>query len=216
MKPCLFIKYLLILKCPSTILETTYAVMLIELGLVSICQFVSIVVAAALLIASAMLYDLFDRPLSWFSHVWLMAGLYGAPLLLSLLAGPAVYLLVYRRRLSRSLHLHKEIESLMFIPRAQHVQLFLHAHAVLLTVAVFAMTAMGLRMTYLLGLGLVFYGISMLINYVTRFNLNGMYLFLFRPIELLFIPNGYIFDQTRDGCTCTSLASSFRSSTTPA
>lgn len=149
--------------------------MCIELALIIVVQLVSIIIAVGLMITSALLYDLFDRPLSWYTHIWLTAGLYGAPLLLGLLAGPATYLFVYRRRLSRSLHLHKEFESLMLvIPRAQHVQLFLHAQTVLLIVGVFALTALGVRSVYMLVVGLVFHGGSMLINYVLRFHLRGM------------------------------------------
>lgn len=150
--------------------------MLTELGLITAVQLFTVIVTALLIVFCAFLYDSFGRPLSWLTNVWLSIGLYGAPLLAGLMAGPAIYFGVYRRRLSRSLHLHKEFELLMLvIKRSYHVQLFLHAQAVLLALALIVVSVAlpQARSVYMVLLVLVCYGLSTLVNYALRMHRHG-------------------------------------------
>lgn len=180
--------------------ETTYVVMLVELALITFVQLLTVVAAGMLVFGAAWFYDLVGHSMSWFTHVWLTAGLYGVPLWVGLLLGPVVYLQIYRRMLRRSLHQHKEFDAIMtLIRRSYHVQLFIHAHALLNVVALVVLTAMGIRSAYLVVFGLVFYGASTLVNYVLRFHVCGM---LFHQLY----SNGILMrnhaPQTRAGCMC--------------
>lgn len=153
--------------------ETAFAVMLCELALVAAIQLVAVAAAGGVLLLAAVVYDVAGRPMSWFSNVWLSAGLYGAPLVMVLLAAPAVYMAVYRRRLARRLHRHKEFETLMVVPRGQHVQLFGLAQGLLLVGVVLVMTACGWRAAYMAVVQLVFVGAAALVNLVTGWHLRG-------------------------------------------
>lgn len=154
--------------------EISYFMMLAELTFIFVVQLVAVVVSGLLAVGAGSLYDAVGYSMSYYSNVWLTTGLFAVPMLIGLLAGPVFYLQFYQRLLRKALHQYKDFDNTMTVVRqSYHVQLFMHAHALVCVVALIALTALGVRSAYLLAVGLVFYGVTTLVNYALRLHVCG-------------------------------------------
>lgn len=144
-----------------------------EFGIIYAVQIFSLAFSAAIVLLLAVIYDAAHRSLSWYSNPWLLFGIYMCPLFFGLGFGPAIYFLVYNKRVSNKLLQNKDIDDIAILKRGYQVQLFLHAHCLILIGVVLIMTIMGVRSAFLIMIGLIFYGLSMFISLFSKMQLRG-------------------------------------------
>ncbi|KAJ6642253.1 Endoplasmic reticulum metallopeptidase 1, partial [Pseudolycoriella hygida] len=120
-------------------------------------QLVSIVLAAGIVILLAFIYDKGSRSMSWYSNPWLMVGIYYCPLFFCLGIVPSLYVM-YRKT--------------DVIKQAYFAQMFQHAQCLILVLITIALTALGVRSTFIIVLTLIFYTLTTYVNYFTKLQLR--------------------------------------------
>ncbi|XP_030558517.1 endoplasmic reticulum metallopeptidase 1-like [Drosophila novamexicana] len=126
--------------------------------LVLTIQFISFVLGLALPIVVAYVFDKLGLSLTYYSSPLLVIGLFVCPSLIGLSLPITIYYIFQRNdKISTSYHL----------------QLALHAHAVILALLIFGFTLFGLRSTYIFLISLIFYVISLAFNLLTTLHDRG-------------------------------------------
>ncbi|XP_050743758.1 endoplasmic reticulum metallopeptidase 1-like [Drosophila biarmipes] len=125
----------------------------------------------ALPLLMAVLYDVSDRTLTYYSNNWLVIGLYICPAIIGMALPPTIY------------HSFKNNDKLS---HSYHIYIDSHAHCVVLAFLAILLTAIGLRIPYMCMLSLVFYAVSLLINLLTTLHDRGYYWVLTVQIVQLF------------------------------
>ncbi|XP_055917041.1 endoplasmic reticulum metallopeptidase 1 isoform X2 [Eupeodes corollae] len=115
-------------------------------------QLLSVILAVGFTVLLGIILDLVGLPLSWYSQTWMAFGLYFCPMFFFLGILPAIYL-----------QKTKEYG----IPLGIAVQLFMHAHCLILVLITIPMICFGIRSAFLLMVGIIFYTLSVIINLVT-------------------------------------------------
>ncbi|XP_037717354.1 endoplasmic reticulum metallopeptidase 1-like isoform X2 [Drosophila subpulchrella] len=119
----------------------------------------------------AVMYDVSDRTLTYYSNNWLVIGLYICPAIIGMVLPSTIY------------HSFKTNENLS---HSYHIYIGLHAHCVVLSFLAIVLTVIGLRIPYMCMLSLVFYVVSLLINLLTTLHDRGYYWVLTVQIIQLF------------------------------
>ncbi|KAH8401893.1 hypothetical protein KR009_008524 [Drosophila setifemur] len=109
----------------------------------------------------AVIFDAGDRSLTYFTHNWLVFGLYVCPAVIGLVIPLTIY------------YTWKPNDKLS---HPYHLQLSLHAHLVIFALIALILTAMGFRSQYLSVISMIFYGGALLINLLTKLHDRGKYL----------------------------------------
>lgn len=148
--------------------------MLTEFGIIFIAQLLSLVVGAGLVLLLAVIYDAAYRSMSWFTSTWLMFGLYMCPLFFGLGLGPAIYLIVYKRRVKKTLQKEANFEEMAILKQSYQIQLFLHAQCIIYIFLLILLTALGIRSGFLILIAIIFYGITTFINFFSKLQLRGI------------------------------------------
>lgn len=121
-------------------------------GIIFGIQLVSVCLATGFTIGLGILIDSMGYPLSWYSNNWLLFGLYFCPMFFFLGILPAIYL-----------HKTKEYG----IPLGIAIQLFMHAHCLILVLVTIPLIAFGIRSAFLIMISILFYAVSVIINLTT-------------------------------------------------
>ncbi|XP_060653125.1 endoplasmic reticulum metallopeptidase 1 isoform X2 [Drosophila nasuta] len=148
---------------------------LTRFGIVLGIQLVSLALALGLAVLVAVFMDGVDRSLSWFTHMWLIIGLYGFPIIFGMSILPSLYLEKTK----------KDLLSLGF-----RVQLFMHSHCICLIILLIALTAMGIRSACFLMICVFFDIIALIVNLVTKWHRKA-YLFAIAVMVCQVLPFVY-------------------------
>ncbi|XP_032590409.1 endoplasmic reticulum metallopeptidase 1 isoform X2 [Drosophila grimshawi] len=97
--------------------------------------------------------DVVHLPLSWFTHNWLLLGLYFCPFFFGLAIVPALYF---------------HYTATDRFPIGQRVQLLLHCHCLLLALLTLVLTTCGIRSAFVLMLSCLFYTVGLVFNLATN------------------------------------------------
>ncbi|EDW61967.2 endoplasmic reticulum metallopeptidase 1 [Drosophila virilis] len=125
---------------------------------VLIVQAVSFVLGLVLPIVVSYVFDNFGLSLSYYSTPLLMIGLYVCPSLIGLSLPITIYYILQRNDK---------------ISNAYHLQLALHAQAVILALLTIGLTLFGLRSAYIFVVPLIFYVLSLALNLLTTLHDRG-------------------------------------------
>ncbi|XP_055702540.1 endoplasmic reticulum metallopeptidase 1-like isoform X2 [Phlebotomus papatasi] len=151
-----------------------------ELIKVLIAHLVSIVVGIGLCFLLMVIYDAAGRPLSYYSELWLLYGIYFSPFYLGLALGPMLYFTLKKKHPLTVSH---------------EVQLFLHSHALLLSVLLIITTGARIRSAYIILVALIFYcassGLSTIFRLVNHRRLGWIYFHII-GLVLPFIFSAYL------------------------
>ncbi|XP_034106704.1 endoplasmic reticulum metallopeptidase 1 isoform X1 [Drosophila albomicans] len=115
-------------------------------------QILAVVAGAALTLIIAVFMDLIHLPLSWFTHNWLMLGLYFCPFFVGLGMVPAFYFQYTKNPR---------------FPIGQRVQLLLHCHCLFLALLTLVLTICSIRSAFVLMLTCLFYTVGVVFNIST-------------------------------------------------
>ncbi|XP_059614556.1 endoplasmic reticulum metallopeptidase 1-like isoform X2 [Phlebotomus argentipes] len=136
---------------------------LLELGKICAVHILSIILGIGLCLLLMVIYKAVGRALGFYSELWLLYGIYFSPFYLGLALGPCLYF-TFRKLPLRINH---------------EVQLFLHAHALLLALIMIIMTGLRIRSAYLLTVLVIFYcassGISAVFRLVNHRHIGWIY-----------------------------------------
>lgn len=143
-----------------------------QFGIIFAVQLLSLAFGSIIVLLLALIYDAANRSLSWYSNPWLIFGIYMCPLFFGFGVGPSIYLLVYKIRVAKKLTKSQDLD-MAVLRRGTQIQLFLHAHCLILIFIVLIMTIMSIRSAFMLMIGLVFYGMSMFINLFSKLQRRG-------------------------------------------
>lgn len=144
-----------------------------QFGIIFAIQILSLAFGAIIVILLALIYDAANRSLSWYSNPWFLFGIYMCPLFFGFGVGPSIYLLVYKRRVVNKLSKSQDLDDMAVLKRGTQIQLFLHAHCLILIFIVLILTILSIRSAFMLMIGLVFYGMSMFINLFSKLQRRG-------------------------------------------
>ncbi|XP_017960616.1 endoplasmic reticulum metallopeptidase 1-like [Drosophila navojoa] len=122
------------------------------LTLVLVVQVICFVLGLALPLIVAHLFDNWGYSLAYYSTPLLVIGLYVCPSLIGLSLPLTIYFAVQRNDK---------------ISNGYHVQLALHAQAILLTLLTIGLTVIGIRSTYVVVIPLIFYVLPLALNLLT-------------------------------------------------
>ncbi|KRG04648.1 endoplasmic reticulum metallopeptidase 1 [Drosophila mojavensis] len=127
--------------------------------LVLIIQTICCVLGLALPLIVAHVMDNWQQSLTYYSSPLLLIGLYVCPSLIGL---------------SLPLTIYFSFQHNAKISRSYHLQLALHAQAVILAILTIALTAYGLRTAYILVIPLIFYVLALALNLLTTLHDRGL------------------------------------------
>ncbi|EDW09407.2 endoplasmic reticulum metallopeptidase 1 [Drosophila mojavensis] len=113
------------------------------------------------------LFDAGNGSLTYFTHTWLMIGLYICPAIIGLSLPTTLYY-----------SLRKNLK----ISHAYHLHMSLHAHCVVLALIAIVLTAISLRTPYLCMISILFYSAALLINLLSSLHDRGYYWVLITEI----------------------------------
>ncbi|XP_005177924.1 endoplasmic reticulum metallopeptidase 1 isoform X1 [Musca domestica] len=126
--------------------------------LIEVLHILGIVLALGLPLLMAVMFDAGDRSMTWFSQKWLVFGLYVCPSLIGLCLPTLLYL-----SFNKNDKLRKSFK----------IQMILHAHALFLALICIVLTFVGLRSSYVFMISLLFYGIALILNFLTTLHNRG-------------------------------------------
>lgn len=140
-------------------------------------QLISVLGAAGIVIVLSIIYDAVNRSMSWYSHPWIIFGIYLCPLAFVLGLGPALYITIRNR-------LAKKDETLKRTTRSYQIQMFLHAQCFLFSIFLLIFTALMLKTTFIFTFIVMFYFFAAFINLVFKFLHHGKDIYMFNELLL--------------------------------
>lgn len=150
------------------IVGLSYPQILGEFGIIIVVQLISIVGAAGIVIILSIIYDAVNRSMSWYSHPWIVFGIYLCPLAFVLGLGPAVYITIRNRMAKKDEKLLKPRTT-----QSYQIQMFLHAQCFLFSIFMLICTAIMLKTTFIFTFIVMFYFFAAFINLVFKFLHHG-------------------------------------------
>ncbi|KAH8415789.1 hypothetical protein KR222_001064, partial [Zaprionus bogoriensis] len=129
-------------------------------GIILALHVLGMVLCLGLPLLMALLFDAGNQSLSYFTHTWLMIGLYVCPAIVGLSLPTTLY---YSLRKNQA------------ISHAYHLHMSLHAHCVVLSLIAIILTAISLRTPYLCMISTLFYSAALLINLLSTLHERGYY-----------------------------------------
>lgn len=133
-------------------------------------QLLTQLIAAGIVYALAIVYDLSGRSMSWYSNHWLVAGIYLCPLFFLLGSGPALYIAI-KNRYGRS-----SAKSTTSATQSYIVQMFLHAQCLLFSVFGLLLTILMWKSAFIFVLPVSFATVTSLLNVCFKLCHHGEYL----------------------------------------
>ncbi|XP_030375114.1 endoplasmic reticulum metallopeptidase 1 isoform X2 [Scaptodrosophila lebanonensis] len=118
-----------------------------------IVQIIAVFAAGILCFFLGILMDLMHLPMSWFTHSWLILGLYFCPLFFGFAIVPALYF-----------HFTPDVR----FPIGHRVQLLLHCHCLFLSLLTLVLTICGIRSAFIFMLTILFYTVALIFNLATK------------------------------------------------
>lgn len=141
--------------------------------MIFIVEVISVGLGIGVILLLASIYDSTHKSMSWFTDTWLILGIYIAPMVCIFALGPVIYLILYKKWVAKKQQKSDEVPSLK---RSHQVQMFLHAHALILAIVLVVLTAVGILTGFVVLITLTCYAISMLLNLITSLQLRGRYM----------------------------------------
>ncbi|XP_064542476.1 endoplasmic reticulum metallopeptidase 1 isoform X2 [Drosophila montana] len=132
------------IKLPKMLKRTLHTFILLILGVVA---------GATLPLIIAVFMDITHMPLSWFTHNWLMLGLYFCPFFFGVAIVPALYF---------------HYTATDRFPIGQRVQLLMHCHCLFLALLTLVLTICSIRSAFVLMLTCMFYTVGLVFNLATN------------------------------------------------
>ncbi|EDW01024.1 endoplasmic reticulum metallopeptidase 1 isoform X1 [Drosophila grimshawi] len=123
-----------------------------KFGILAALQLCGVCLSLGLVFCIALFLDAVGLSMSWFSHTWMVFGLYFCPMFFGLGILPAIY---FSRTKEHGL------------PLGYGIQLLMHSHCLILTVITIVMISFNIRSAFILLICIGFYTISVLINMAT-------------------------------------------------
>lgn len=124
-------------------------------------QLLSVILAFAANMVIAIFVDAVGSSLSWYSHMWILFGLYFCPFFFVLGIGQSL-LFTYKFLWNQKLSINTT------------TQMVLHSHCLILIALLIIMTSTGIRSSFIIMISVFFYVISVLLNIVlNRFYKHG-------------------------------------------
>lgn len=142
-----------------------------ELAIAIVCQLITIVLAALVLLSLATVYDWANRSLSWFSNPWLIFGIYLCPLIIMLALGPMFYLWSYQKRTESKWNPMSSVN----MNHSCLVQIYMHSHAIIIAVLVVGLLSIGIKSAFIFSMALAFYTVAIFANVLLNWQSSGMY-----------------------------------------
>ncbi|XP_017147750.1 endoplasmic reticulum metallopeptidase 1 isoform X5 [Drosophila miranda] len=118
-----------------------------------VVQLFAVITAVTLTVFLGWFMDLVHLPMSWFTHSWLILGLYFTTFIFGLAIVPALY------------YHYTQHDKL---PIGQRVQMLLHCHCLFLAIFTIVLTICGVRSVFVLMLSCLFYTMALIINLATK------------------------------------------------
>ncbi|XP_034479191.1 endoplasmic reticulum metallopeptidase 1-like [Drosophila innubila] len=144
----------------SRVSEQSLCRIYIWFGILLALHVLGMILCLGLPLLMAIVFDAGDRSLTYFTHIWLMFGLFICPAIIGLVLPTTIYY-SFRKNLN--------------ISHAYHLQMSLHAHSVLLSIIAIVLTAISLRTPYLCMISTLFYSAALLINLLSSLHDRGYY-----------------------------------------
>ncbi|XP_055917715.1 endoplasmic reticulum metallopeptidase 1 isoform X1 [Eupeodes corollae] len=135
-------------------------------------QVVALLLGTALSLLVALFMDAINHSLTWFSQMWLLIGLYFCPMFFGMGIVPAIYC-QYKKRDQLSLGFR--------------IQMFMHAHCVLLVILTLAITCCGYRSGFMPMLAVLFDVVALIVNLITKWHRRA-YIFALTVIICQILP----------------------------
>lgn len=155
----------------------TYPQILGEFGIIVVVQLLSVVGAAGIVIVLSLIYDAVDRSMSWYSHPWIIFGIYLCPLAFVLGLGPALYITIRNRLAKKEEKLLKPSTTTSY-----QIQMFLHAQCFLFSIFMLIFTALMLKTAFIFTFIVMFYFFAAFINLVFKLLHHGKDIFFTKCI----------------------------------
>lgn len=140
------------LKSMSTRSGLTIGEVIVELLICVGCHLVGICFGTGVTLLLAIIYDAVGRSMSWYSSPWLLFGLYMCPFLITVSLPVIVWADNFKRGILSTSH---------------QVQLYIHAHFLLLLTVLIVMTALNIRSAYILLVSVIFQTSASLLNWIS-------------------------------------------------
>lgn len=154
--------------------------MICEFLIILVVQLVTIVLAAAVVMLLATIYDAVGRSMSWFSYPWILFGIYLCPFSFVLGIVPTTYVIITRRMEA------KREKGTPTTTLSYKIQMFLHAQCTLLSLFSLVMTIMQVKTAFLLYMIVLFYALAMIINLAFRLLHHGKLYEWIHKITMIF------------------------------
>ncbi|EDW61973.1 endoplasmic reticulum metallopeptidase 1 isoform X1 [Drosophila virilis] len=138
------------IKLQKMLKRTLHTFILLILGVVA---------GATLPIIIAVFMDITHMPLSWFTHNWLMLGLYFCPFFFGVAIVPALYF---------------HYTATDRFPIGQRVQLLMHCHCLFLALLTLVLTICSIRSAFVLMLTCMFYTVGLVFNLATSLHTRNV------------------------------------------
>ncbi|XP_050327626.1 endoplasmic reticulum metallopeptidase 1-like isoform X1 [Bactrocera neohumeralis] len=133
-------------------------------SLIFVLHLIGWILAIALPLLMATMFDSADRSMTWFTSKWLVFGLYICPTLMGLSAPTLLYLSISRNDK---------------VSQPYRLQMVDHAHTLILSIICILLTYLSIRSSYFLMIPLLFHAISLVINMVTTLHKRAYYWSIF-------------------------------------
>ncbi|KAH8270873.1 hypothetical protein KR018_010625, partial [Drosophila ironensis] len=124
-----------------------------KFGILTALQVAGVGLGIVLVLSIALFLDAVNLPMSWFSEIWMLFGLYFCPMIFGMGIVPAIY---FSRTKEHGL------------PLGYGIQLLMHSHCLILTVITVVMVSYNIRSAFIIMICISFYTLSVLINMATR------------------------------------------------
>uniref|UniRef100_A0A1A9ZGV6 Uncharacterized protein n=1 Tax=Glossina pallidipes TaxID=7398 RepID=A0A1A9ZGV6_GLOPL len=141
-------------KVIASHVDLTVSELIKQITFTSGVQLMAVIVAAVLCLLMAVVLDLINTSMSWFTFSWLILGLYFCPALFGMFIIPAMYF-----RLTRDGRL----------PIGCRVKILLNCHCILMVLITLTLTICQIRSAFVPMLSVLFYTISLIVNLCTGF-----------------------------------------------
>lgn len=149
----------------------------VKFGILLGIQFGAVVLSLLVTIAIGLFIDAVGLSMPWFSSFWMIFGLYFCPMFFIMGILPAIYLSRTKEVCPAVLNSVFANDSCYFffdfqrgLPLAYGIQLLMHAHCLILTIATIIMISLGIRSAFAIMIAIFFYIISVILNIITCFH----------------------------------------------
>lgn len=145
---------------------------LVKFGILFAIQLAAVVLSVLVTIFIAWFIDAVSLSMPWYKQTWMVFGLYFCPMFFILGILPAIYLSYTKEH---------------GLPLAYALQLLMHSHCLILTIATVIMISFGIRSAFVIMLSIGFYTLSVILNIVTCFHKKSEFIIIYNKLFILYI-----------------------------